>query len=80
MHLAENDENVETVTFEEFKEVLISDKNRKSLGDNNINLKLYKYASEKFLIRLHDFINLCWKTGHVPDLGENAATTTVIVE
>ena len=42
-------------------------KNRKSPGLDGLNAELFKYAPDTFLTRLVDFINICWRYGHIPD-------------
>ena len=64
---ATNDINGDSIEIKELKDVLKTLKNRKSPGLDGLNAELFKYAPDTFLTRLVDFINICWRYGHIPD-------------
>jgi hypothetical protein len=53
--------------MEELKTVLDKSKTRTTPGSNGLNLELIKYASPTFLYKFFDFLNICWRLGHLPD-------------
>jgi hypothetical protein len=61
-----NDENVDAISIDELNTVLKNSKNQKTPGSDGINTELIKYAPQAFLYRFLDFINICWRYGHIP--------------
>lgn len=61
------DENVDPISFEELETTINNSKNKKTPGVDNINNELIKYASIQLKYRLLDLLNMCWKSGHIPE-------------
>lgn len=65
--LAQPQQNIDPITQEELQNALQTGKNKKAPGTDKINLELLKYASNKTQIKILNFINVCWHSGHVPE-------------
>jgi sorting nexin-29 len=61
-----DDENVDAISTDVLNTVLKNSKNRKPPGSDGINTELIKYAPQAFVYRFLDFVNICWKYGHIP--------------
>jgi hypothetical protein len=63
------DENIDSITIEELNEALKASKIkiRKSPGYDGINIEIVKHAGLALHYRILDFLNICWKFGHVPE-------------
>ena len=59
-------EEVDNITFEEFKDALYSAKNCKSPGIDSLNIELIRYSRQKVKQRLLNVYNLCWHEKHIP--------------
>jgi hypothetical protein len=51
--------------------------NGKTPGQDNINSELYKYAPEKFKLRLLPFLNNTYRENRIPDEWRNAVITPI---
>lgn len=60
-------EHVDLITMDEFLIALHHSKNKKSPGTDGINIELVKFAPSSLHIRLLNFINVCWQSGHIPE-------------
>lgn len=63
----ETDEHIDPITFEEYNIAISHCQNKKAPGIDGINGELIKYAPISLKIRLLDFLNICWKFGHIPE-------------
>ena len=57
---------VDPLTFDELEKVIISFKNKKSPGTDNINIELFKYAPQEIKYRFLNILNICWTTLQIP--------------
>jgi hypothetical protein len=71
-----NEENVD-ISMEELKSVLDKSKTRRTPGSNGLNLELIKYVSPTFLYKFLDFLNICWRCGHLPDKWNTAIVNPI---
>jgi sorting nexin-29 len=67
IEFAIHDENVDLISMGELTSVLHKSKTRKTPGFDGLNLELTKYASPTFLYKYLDFLNICWRLGHLPN-------------
>jgi hypothetical protein len=61
----------DVITLDELENVLKLTKNGKSPGQDNINLELYKYATEDFKLRLLQFLNNIYGENRIPNEWRN---------
>lgn len=71
------DNNVDPITIDELKSALKTCRNRKAPGSDEINMELIKYAPERFLHRFLNFLNICWKCGHIPEEWQTAIVVPI---
>ncbi|KAJ4443242.1 hypothetical protein ANN_04910 [Periplaneta americana] len=64
--------NIDPITIDELKSALKTCRNRKAPSSDEINMELIKYAPERFLHRFLNFLNICWKCGHIPEEWQTA--------
>jgi hypothetical protein len=59
--------DAETITLDELVIVLKNMKNNnKALGEDSINVELFKYSCQSFLIRFLNFLNTIWEGEEPP--------------
>jgi hypothetical protein len=62
---ATTDENVDPLTVEELIDTIKYSKNKKTPGDNRMNIELIKYAQTALHCRFIDQLNIFWRTGYI---------------
>jgi hypothetical protein len=73
----EAEEIEEMFTIEDLNKVLLTMKNGKATGEDNIPAELYKYATPSFKKRLLKFYNLLGKENQIPDDFRKAIIATL---
>jgi len=58
--------DTEDITLDELQNVLKSMRNNKAPGKDNINVELFKYAGQTFLLRFLSFLNKIWNGQQPP--------------
>jgi hypothetical protein len=64
---ATTDENVYPATAEELTDAITYSMSKKAPGNDEINTELMKHAPTALYYRFLDLLNICWRTGYIPE-------------